>query len=182
MLLKSVPRVVLASHRPVRLREPVVGGTPFGKQRQRALEMGNGSGMVILGGVDASETKLRTGLCEGLADQRVEQPPASLEIARFEQRFRQREPCGQITGRLCERALEPDGGVCRPGEALQHDTVQVVPLERVRRQSLHAGICLVHRLELLPRLQHPRKGANGRGIGRGGYGLSQERRDSVTGW
>src|SRR5437667_2224378 len=55
-------------------------------------------------------------------------------------------------------------GVGMTSEALQHDRVEIVPLERGGRQRLCAQVCVVRGAPLLPRVQCARKSANGSGI------------------
>src|SRR5436190_729520 len=55
-------------------------------------------------------------------------------------------------------------GVGLTSEALQHDRVEIVPLERGGRQRLCAQVCVVRGAPLLPRVQCARESANGSSI------------------
>ena len=83
-------------------------------------------------------------------------PLASLDVPRFEECFGQLDARWQVVRRDRQCLLEPRRRVGVPGKALQHDRVEIGPVERSRRQRLGAGVRLVRGVPLLPRVQHAR--------------------------
>ena len=51
-----------------------------------------------------------------------------------------------------------------PRQPLQHDRVEIEPLERLRRQCRGACVDLVRRSPLLPRMQRAGEGSDSRGV------------------
>src|SRR5262245_37704787 len=128
--------------------------------------MGDCSVVMIFGCIDPAEAELRARCSQRLTAQRIEQLPASSEIAGVEQRLGKGETSRQIARRLSQRPLEFLGGLAVARQPTEHDTVEVEPFEAVRRQSLGTSVRLMRGVKLLPRLQHPRKCADRLRIGR----------------
>ena len=179
--LKRRPRIVHSSRRPIRLRESIVGGAPFGKQRQRAFEMWNRRQMMILGGINAAEAEFGTRLGEWLPGQRFEQSSASNEIASLDERLGKRQTGWQIGGRFGQGAFKSLGRLAVAREPFEHDAVEIQPFETVGRQRLRALVGLMRGIELLPGLQHTGKRADGLGIGRAGGRSALKRGDRFPG-
>ena len=82
-------RFVTTAQRAQRERERVVSRAPFGEQFDSALQVRDRFVVATLGRRDASEPELRRRLRGRLMNERVEQTPALVELAGFEQRFGQ---------------------------------------------------------------------------------------------
>ena len=147
-------RVVAASERAIRERQRVVRGAELGKERDRALKVRRRPPR-------ACPAPRR---CVRARTPRRAPPPGSVSAAnsrwlssrssRVEQRLGQLHPRRQVVRRDGQRRLEPRGGLGGPGQALQHDRVEVRPLERARRERLRARVGLVRGVPLFPGLQH----------------------------
>src|SRR5439155_19387942 len=96
--LERALRFVSTTERAERERERVVSGAPFGKQLDGALQVHDCRLMTTLGGGDAPESELRRRLGGRLSNERVEQTPALVELAGFEQRFGQLHARRQVIG------------------------------------------------------------------------------------
>src|SRR5438094_5176176 len=121
---------------------------PFREQFHGSLEMRDGGGVLAASRVDAAKAELRRRFCSAFFDERVEQAPALVELARVEQRFSELHTRGKITRGYCgcsadlqvrcvrhaQRVSEPRGGIGGTGEPLKHDAVEVEPVESARCQ------------------------------------------------
>jgi hypothetical protein len=91
-------RLVAASEPAKGERERIVGRSPFGEQRQRAREATDGFFVASSGGGNAPEAEQRLWLrCRDLSE-RLEQPPAFVELSGVEQGLGELEPRRQISG------------------------------------------------------------------------------------
>ena len=129
---------------------------------------------------NASQTKFGGRLRCRNAAQRLEQLLAPIEIPRFEERLGQLHPRGQLIWRNRQCLLELRRRVGVPGQALQHNRVEVVPGERSRRQRLGAGIRLVRGLPLLPGVQQAGERADRLGVVRTRGGVLVRARKHVA--
>ena len=79
---------------------------------------------------------------------------ALLEIARIEQRFREPHTRRKVVRGGRQRRVETVDGCSGLRETLEHDGVEVGPVERARRQHRRARVGLVRGIPLFPRVQH----------------------------
>ena len=141
-----------------------MGRPELGKQCQRPLEVADRALVIRFRGRDSPEADAGRRFSRRVADERVEQRLAALELAALEQRLRQPHPGRKEVRPRLERTRQPRGRLAVPPEPLQHDRIEVSPVERTRLQRLGAEIGLVGTLPLLPRLQHAAKCARGSAV------------------
>ena len=96
---------------------------------------------------------MRRRLSRGFLQQRVEQLAALEKVARFEHGFGQLEPGWQIVAIQRDGAPAERGSFVVARQTLQHDGIEVHPVEPSGCQRLRALIRLVRRVPQLPRVQ-----------------------------
>ena len=173
-------RLVPASKSTIGKRERILRRAPFRKQRDRALQVRDGRVVEPPGRVDAAQSEFGRRLGGRLPNQRLEQPLALVEVAGFEQRFRELHPRRQVVRRRRECLAEPRGRLGMPREALQDDRIQVRPLEGARRERLRARVRLVGAVPLLPRMEHSAERADRFGVRGSSGGVAVRARNRLT--
>ena len=166
MTLERSLRFVLASERSIRQRKDVVRGAPFRKERHRALEMPHRRVMLVSRRGDPGQTKFRSWLGRRLVPQRLEQRLCAIEIADVEERLGELHARREIVWRHSKRLLQTPHRFVVSSETLQHDRIEIQPLERARRERLRADVRLVGGAPLLPCLQRLRELTYGIGVSR----------------
>ena len=151
--------LVTFAGRPVREGQRIVRGTELREQRDSPFETLDGFRVPPLRRRDPAETELDRGLASGVFQLR-EQPCALFEIAGVEKRFREPDPCRKVVGRDLQSFAELDDRIRRQSETLEHDCVEIRPVERSWRQSLDTSVCFVRGVPLLPGVEHARKRAD----------------------
>ena len=160
MPLERALRLVAAAERAVRERQRVVGGAQLGEQRDRALEVRDGRSCRPSAAAMRPSPNCRGGLGGRLAPQRLEQRGFAGRDRLLAAALGKLDARRQVAGRRRSSLRQPRGGLGVARQALQHDGVEIVPLERLRRERLRARVCLVRGVPLLPGVQRPRERAH----------------------
>ena len=159
MTLQLGSSLVTFADRPEREGQRIVCGTELREQCHSPFETLDGFRVPPLRRRDPAETELHGGLAGGVFQLR-EQLCALFEIAGVEKRFREPDPCRKVVGRDLQSFAELHDRIRRQSETLEHDRVEIRPVERARRQSLDTSVCFVRRVPLLPGVEHARKRAD----------------------
>ena len=117
--------------------------------------MSNGRFMMAPRCLYPAEPVLPDRLGHRILDQRAGEPAALVELPCLEQCVGKLDARRCIRGVESHRPLQLFGRLGMPGESLQNETVQVVPLERPRCERLRALIDVVRRIPLFPGMQEP---------------------------
>ncbi len=158
-----------------------MGGSELGKERDRALEMRNRAVVPARGGVKSAEAELGRRCSAWFAGQRLEETPALLEIACFDQCVGEPDTGGQIVRGRGQRLSESDRSLLVPRKALEHERVEVMAFQAARRERLATCVGLVRALPLFPGMQHFRERTHRGSIGRSRRRVLVDARDCFTG-